>query len=117
MHGGYTKTTCSNPVTYARYMTITSYSIYAYLFVKFSKKVEKVSATGFVGSVTLKGERMVVLVTNNHVFQTLEQAMNASYQFGFLSDSGRWQPEEIKGKDLIVDNKKFFFSHQVRMSL
>ena len=84
-----------------------------YLFVEFSKKREKVSATGFVGRVTLKGEPMVVLVTNNHVFQTLEQAMNASYQFGFQSNSGRWQPEEIKGKDLIVENKQFFFSHQV----
>ena len=56
---------------------------------------------------------MVVLVTNHHVFQTLEQAQKASYQFGYHSDSGRWQPEKIKGDELIADNKSFFFTHCV----
>lgn len=56
---------------------------------------------------------MDVLVTNNHVFQNLEQAKNASYQFGYQNDSGMWQPEIIKGKELIVDNKAFFFTHHV----
>ena len=56
---------------------------------------------------------MVVLVTNNHVFQTLEQARSASYQFGYQSGSGKWQPKKILGEELIVNNKSFFFTHHV----
>ena len=59
---------------------------------------------------------MVVLVTNNHVFQTLKQARSASYQFGYQSDSEKWQPKKIPGEELIVDNKSFFFTHHVCVS-
>ena len=83
----------------------------------------EVTATGFVGSLTLQGKNggdpILVLVTNNHVFQTLEQALKASYQFGYHTDSEKWQPDLIEGKDFIVNNKDFFFTHhkQVRFLL
>lgn len=89
--------------------------IYAICLINYTTVVNKqsavVSATGFVGTLTLKGERMVVLVTNNHVFQTLEQARSATYQFGYQSGSEKWQPKKIPGEELIVDNKSFFFTH------
>ena len=92
--------------------------IFVHIIVCVSVEFRGKLATGFVGTLTLKGECMVVLVTNNHVFQTLEQARSASYRFGYLNDStsGRWQPEKIKGEDLIVNNKSFFFTHHVCIS-
>ena len=61
---------------------------------------------------------MLVLVTNNHVFQTLEQARKATYQFGYHNDSGKWQlPESIKGEVLVRDNKSLFFTNHVSISL
>ena len=90
-----------------------SYIASIQFFVEFSGQSAVVSATGFVGTLTLKGERMVVLVTNNHVFQTLKQARKASYQFGYQSGSEKWQPKKIQGDDLIVDNESFFFTHHV----
>lgn len=58
---------------------------------------------------------MLVLVTNNHVLETLEQARSASYQFGYQTDNEKWQPELIIGEDLIVDNKDFFFTHRAQV--
>jgi len=60
---------------------------------------------------------MLVLVTNHHVFQTLEQARKATYQFGYQDDSDKWQPKLIKGEELISDNKSFFFTNRVSISL
>lgn len=87
-----------------------------YVSAEFSEKSVVATATGFVGTLTLEGinegEPMVVLVTNHHVFQTLEQARSASYQFGYQSSSQKWQPKVIEGKDLIVNNKSLFFTHR-----
>ena len=77
------------------------------------------TATGFIGSFTLKGKNdgnpILVLVTNNHVFQTLEQALKASYQFGYHTDSEKWQPDLIKGEDLIYNNEDYFFTHHAQV--
>jgi len=63
-------------------------------------------ASGFVGTLTINGNTITVLVTNNHVFPTREQARKATFCFGYQSTTGS-QPEEIEGEKLIDENALF----------
>ena len=53
---------------------------------------------------------MVVLVTNNHMLENLEQARDASYQFGYHFDNGSWEPKKINGEDLVAEDETLFFT-------
>lgn len=55
---------------------------------------------------------MVVLVTNNHLLETLEEAQKASYTFGNHHDRDKL-PKPIKGEILIPSDQFFFFTHKV----
>ena len=84
------------------------------MFIKFSEEGTETTATGFVGKLTFKKENGAepVLVTNNHIFQSVDQARNASYTFGYHHNSHELQnPGLIQGNDLVPDNASFFYTH------
>jgi len=72
--------------------------------------------TGWVASLTLKGRKVTVLLTNNHVLGKLEYACSedTEYQFAYLyKDNEMMNPAVIYGDKLIPNNATGFHTcHQ-----
>lgn len=49
----------------------------------------QITGTGFIGYLGMDGEYFIVLVTNNHVIQTVEDAMYSRLRFENAFDKGR----------------------------
>jgi len=93
------------------------YNIYSY-----RGETRNVCGSGFVGTLTIRDTTVTVLVTNNHVFPTMEKARSATFQFGYQTNSQieeemvSSQPEEIKGETLI-DEKAQFITNKVSVNV
>jgi len=67
-------------------------------------------ASGFVGTSTTSEGTVTVLVTNYHVFQTLDDARDVKYQFGYNQkqpNNPDLQLKMIPGTELIPKNAKY----------
>ena len=53
---------------------------------------------------------VTVLVTNNHVIKTLDEALEATYQFSYLRSDSDDTPHPIRGVDLILRNNHGFYT-------
>ena len=68
--------------------------------------------TGFIANFTMPNSStpVTVLVTNHHVIHNLNEALKATYQFSYLRINVDDTPPPIKGKYLISQNHREFYT-------